>query len=175
MGTVIGFVSAKGGCGATTLACHTSAHLQRATKKEILLADLDMTAGIAGVLMQANSRYSLDDGLQHLHRMDLKLWKALVTQAPCGVDVIPASPEPMGNSLSTSHKFPQMLRFWRAHYDLSILDLGHGMNPGLSDVLDSIDTLVLVANHELPALRRHKKNDSLSSARNFGGIAEAGH
>lgn len=167
-GRVIGFVSVKGGCGATTLACHAAAHLRRAGKKEVLLADLDMSSGIAGTLMQAASRYTLEDALQHLNRMDLKLWKALVTQTSSGVDVMPAAVEPHANVQSASRKLPHMLRFWRAQYELSLLDLGHGMNPALIDVLDSLDSLVLVATDELPALRQTRQMIQLLAARNFG-------
>jgi pilus assembly protein CpaE len=168
MGGVIGFVSAKGGCGATTLACHAAVWLRRAAKKEILLADLDMSAGMAGVLMKAPSRYSLADALQHLHRLDLKLWKTLVAEAPSGVHVLPAAGEPLDNMLASSRKLPHLIRFWRAQYELSILDLGHGMNPGLCDVADSVDTLVVVATDELPALRQARQMIQLLAARNLG-------
>ena len=44
-GKSFGFLSAKGGCGATTLVCHVAAELGR-QKQKVLLADLDLdTAG----------------------------------------------------------------------------------------------------------------------------------
>ena len=166
-GSVVGFVSAKGGCGATTLACHSSRYLRQTAKKEVLLADLDMASGITGPIMQAVARYSLDEALQNLHRMDLKLWKALVATAPSGVDGMPAPPDIAGAQPMTK-KMPQMLRFWRMQYDLTILDLGHGMAQPLLDVLDSIDTLVLVATNEVPTLRQAKQMIQALAARNFG-------
>ena len=103
-GSVIGFVSAKGGCGATTLACHTASHLRAITRKEILLADLDMASGITGTIMQTVARYSIDDAFQNLHRMDLKLWKGLVAASPSGVDVI-------GRSVRTGKAIRRIARF----------------------------------------------------------------
>jgi pilus assembly protein CpaE len=167
-GSVIGFVSAKGGCGATTLACHSSSHLRRMTRKEVLLADLDMASGITGTIMQTAARYSLGDALQNLHRMDLKLWKGLVATGPSGVDVIAAPPDSPEPVVSISRKLPAMVRFWRMHYDLTILDLGHGIAQPLLDVLDSIDTLVLVATNEVLALRQAKQMIQALAARNFG-------
>ncbi len=168
-GSVIGFVSAKGGCGATTLACHSSSHLRQMTKKEVLLADLDLASGITGTIMQSVARYSLDDAVQNLHRMDLKLWKGLVATAPSGVDVIPAPPDISAPSVaSISRKVPPMLRFWRMHYDLTILDLGHGITQPLLDVLDSIDTLVLVTTNEVLALRQAKQMIQALALRNLG-------
>ena len=43
-GKSFAFVSAKGGCGATTLACHVAVELGRLNQK-VLLADLDLDAG----------------------------------------------------------------------------------------------------------------------------------
>ena len=43
----MGFVSAKGGCGATTLVCHVAVELGRQNQK-VLLADLDLDAGMIG-------------------------------------------------------------------------------------------------------------------------------
>jgi pilus assembly protein CpaE len=168
-GALVGFVSAKGGCGATTLACHTASHLRIVTKKEILLADLDLASGITGSLMQTEARYSLEDALQNLHRMDLKLWKALVAGSPSGVDVIPAPPDSLVAPVTPlTRKMPQMLRFWRMHYDFTILDLGHGMTPPLLDVLDLLDTLILVTTNEVLALRLAKQMIQSLAARDFG-------
>jgi pilus assembly protein CpaE len=167
-GSVIGFVSAKGGCGATTLACHSSAHLRRMTGKEVLLADLDMASGISSIIMQTVARYSLHDALQNLHRMDLKLWKGLVTTAPSGVDVIPAPPDLPAPSAPISRKLPPLLRFWRMQYDFTIIDFGHGITQPLLDVLDSIDALVLVATNEVLALKQAKQIIQTLATRNLG-------
>jgi Flp pilus assembly CpaE family ATPase len=154
-GKVIGFSSVKGGCGATTLACHSASWLKN-TGKQVLLADLDLSGGIACALMQGTAKYTVDDALQNLHRLDLKLWKALVGTTPCGVDVMPAPPDPQP-LVPISRKLPPMLRFWRNQYEFTMIDLGHGITPALIDVLNSIDTLVLVATNEIPALRQARQ------------------
>jgi pilus assembly protein CpaE len=166
-GKVIGFSSVKGGCGATTLACHSASWLKNSGKKEVLLADFDVSAGIAGALMQSLGKYTLDDALQNLHRLDLKLWKALVTTSPSGVDVIPAPPEPP-SVVPISRKLPTVLRFWRTQYDFTVVDIGSGLTSMLLDVLSSIDTLVLVATNEIPALRQARQMIQNLSGRGFG-------
>ncbi len=89
-GKVVGFLSAKGGCGSTTLACHIAADLRRKTNKQVLLADLDLTSGMVGFLMKVNSVYSVLDAVANLSRLDESLWKALKTEWKPGVDVIAA-------------------------------------------------------------------------------------
>ena len=61
-----------------------------------------------------------------------------------------------------------MLRFWRTHYDLTLVDFGHGITPALLDVLDSIDTLVVVTTNEVLALKQAKQMILSLAARNFG-------
>ncbi len=53
-GKVVGFLSAKGGCGATTIACHIAAELGR-HDKHVLLADMDLDAGMVRFLMKTKS------------------------------------------------------------------------------------------------------------------------
>lgn len=166
-GKAIAFASVKGGCGATTLACHCAAWLKTSAKKEVLLADLDVSAGIAGTLMQAETRYTLDDALQNLHRMDLKLWRALVTSTPSGVDLVPAPAEP-STVVPISRKLPPMVRFWRTQYEFTIIDLGCGITPMMLDVMNSLDTLVLTATNEVPALRQARQMMQNLAARGFG-------
>ena len=77
-GKVVGFLSVKGGCGATTLACHTAVELGR-HDQNVLLADMDLDAGMIRFLMKSKSPYSLVDAINNLHRLDLSYWKALVS------------------------------------------------------------------------------------------------
>jgi len=166
-GAMIGFVSAKGGCGATTLVCHAARHLRSATRRQVLVADLDFASGIAGIILQAPARYSMDDALANLSRLDLRLWKAMVASSPTGLDVMPAGP---GDGLSLqATRVPQLLRFMRSHYDYAMLDLGHGLTPALTESVESLDTLVLVTTNEVPALRQAKHLLHSLAARNFGG------
>ena len=156
LGSVIGFVSAKGGCGATTLACHSAAFLRACGEKQVLLADLDQDSGIGSALMQVQPRYSVADALQNLHRMDAMLWKSLVATASHGVDVIP--PPAMPGSLGdVSRKLQQLVRFWRLQYEFTVADFGSGYSPLLAGLIESVDTLVLVTTNEVPALRQARQ------------------
>src|SRR5579862_212379 len=62
-GKAIGFLSAKGGCGATTLACHVALELPHLIEGKVLLADLDLQAGLVGFLLKSKSPYSVADAV----------------------------------------------------------------------------------------------------------------
>ena len=166
-GSAIGFVSAKGGCGVTTVACHAAVFLQQCGGKDVLLADFDLRAGMACALMQTTPRYSLADALSNLDRMDSTLWKALAAKAPSGVDVLPPPPAP-ADLTGASRKLSQLLRFWRLHYDITIADLGCGISPLLVELADSIDSLVIVATNEVAALRQAKQMIETLLRKNMG-------
>jgi len=155
-GQIVGILSAKGGCGATTIACHVAAEIRRLTKKEILLADLDLTSGVVGFLMNVRSPYSILDAATNLHRLDLSYWKGLVFNGTPRLEVI-ASPG-VGNLRESADpdSFREVLRFARAHYDWILADLGRGLNSFTLSLVNDLDQLLLVSHAEVPALYQAK-------------------
>lgn len=89
-GKSVAFFSAKGGCGATSVVSHTALEVQRLTGDRILLADFDLESGLLGFLFKSKSAYSVADALQNVNRLDLSLWKALVSNGIPGVEIISA-------------------------------------------------------------------------------------
>lgn len=156
-GKVFGFFSAKGGCGATTIACHTAVEIARQTSQETLLADFDMDAGLVGFLMKSKSPYSILDAMSNTHRLDMNYWRALtsngvpkleVIRAP-GVTAVQEDPKP--EDLRT------VLRFVRFQYDYTIVDLGRGLNPLVLGGLEEVDEAFLITTLDVPALHQVKQ------------------
>lgn len=151
-GKVIGLLSAKGGCGATTLACHIAADLKRQTEKRVLLADLDLTSGMVGFLMKVASNYSVLDAVSNLSRLDESLWRALVTEWKPGIDVI-AGPEDFSHESAPSRDdLRQVIRFMRTQHDWVVLDLGRSLNETAAALFSELDELLLVSVLEVSAL-----------------------
>ncbi len=151
-GKTIGFLSAKGGCGATTLACHVATELQGLTNKNVLLADLDLTSGLVGFLMKTPSSYSILDAIKNLSRLDESLWKALIVEHRPGLSVIPAPAAYSRWDHPDENRLRQVLQFMRTQHDWIVLDLGRSLNSIATAVLDEIDQLFLVSTLEVVAL-----------------------
>lgn len=151
-GKIIGFLSAKGGCGATTLACHIAWELQNQTRKNVLLADLDLTSGLVGFLMKTPSSYSILDAIKNLSRLDESMWKALIVEHRPSLSVIPAPATYTRWDHPDETQLKQVLQFMRTQHDWIVLDLGRSMNSIASAVLDEIDQLLLVSTLEVVAL-----------------------
>jgi len=156
-GKVLGFVSAKGGCGATTVACHVGVEVQRLTGKDVLLADLDLDGGVLSFLMKARGQYSILDAVRNIHRLDASYWKALVSNGQPRVEVIAAPRLLDPNEPLPTEAFRQVVRFTRSIYDWVILDLGRSLNPITLAVLADLDQAFLVATFDVLALHRVKQ------------------
>ena len=151
-GKIIGFLSAKGGCGATTLSCHVATELQKLTRKNVLLADLDLTCGLVGFLMKTPSSYSILDAVKNLGRLDESLWRALIVEHRSNMSVIPAPASYTRWDHPDENQLRQVLQFMRTQHDWIVLDLGRSLNSIATAVLDEVDQLLLVSTLEVVAL-----------------------
>lgn len=159
-GKVIGFLSAKGGCGATTIACHVAAAIGRRGEhhgKQTLLIDLDLNTGMVRFLMRTASPYSVLDAASNLQRLDLGYWKALTSMDAPGLEVIAAPQELVSKHQLTREQVQHVLNFAHCNYDWTIVDLGRGLGLMTLSVLDTIDELYLITTPEVPALHLTKK------------------
>lgn len=159
-GKIIGFLSVKGGCGATTIACHLAAELGRASvprAESALLADLDLESGIVGFLMKVKSQYSVLDAVQNLHRLDLSYWNALVASDWPGLEIMVAPSGYLPRETVAGDPLRQVLGFARSSYAWTVVDLGCTLNLTTVSALDAIDDVYLVTTLEVPALHLAKQ------------------
>jgi pilus assembly protein CpaE len=154
---VVGIVSAKGGCGATTIACRLAPALRRLTKKEVLLADLDFSMGLISFLMKRKSPYSVVDALVNAHRLDLDYWKALTATLTPGVELISAPPPQQVREIPEAESLYQILRFVRGYYDWIVLDLGRGLSPVSLNLLEEMDQVLIAVTPEVPSFYQAKR------------------
>ncbi len=154
-GKTLGFLSVKGGCGATTIACHLAREFQRQTERRILLADLDLDSGMIQFLMKTDSPYSVLDAVTNVHRLDACFWKALVSNGTPRLEVITAPARGPAGPVEEI-PFRHVLRFTRSQYDWILADLGRGLNPVSLSLLGEIDECFLVTTPDVPALYKAK-------------------
>ena len=155
-GKSFGFLSAKGGCGATTIVCHVAAELGRVNPR-VLLADLDLDAGMVGFITKTKGMYSILDAVNNLHRLDASYWKALVSNGVPGVEIISS---PMALATKQQPKDEQIrhvLAFARPLYDWTLADLGRSLSRTAMAAIEEIDEVCLVTTLEVPALHQSKQ------------------
>ncbi len=155
-GKAYGFFSAKGGCGATTILCHVAAELGRQNQK-VLLADLDLDAGMVGFITKTKAVYSILDAVNNLHRLDISYWKALVSNGIPGVEIVSSPLALASKQQPKDDQIRHVLAFARPHYDWTIADLGRSLSHMAMAALEEIDEACLVTTLEVPALHQSKQ------------------
>jgi pilus assembly protein CpaE len=154
-GKAFGFFSAKGGCGATTMACHVAMELGRQNQK-VLLADLDLDAGMVAFITKTKATYSILDAVNNLHRLDIHYWKALVSNGIPGVEIVSAPFTLASKQQPKDDQIRHVIGFARPHYDWTLVDLGRSLSRMAMAALEEIDEACLVTTLEVPALHQSK-------------------
>lgn len=154
-GKTLGLLSVKGGCGATTLACHMAVELQRSWGKSVLLADFDPDLGMIAFLLKTKSQYSVADALENAHRLDRSMWQAFAAAGPQGISVLGA-PNEFGQAAPDPPQSARFFRFVRSEYDFTVVDLGRVTRFSMAAMAD-MDCTCLVTTMDIPALHRVRR------------------
>ena len=151
-GKLLAFLSAKGGCGATTIACHVAVELHRQTKSNVLMADFDLASGLTRFLMKATGEYSVIDAARNLSRLDASLWQAFLSPVRPGLSVLPAPITVSHRDTPEEADFQKILRFMRTQHDWCVVDLGRSLTSVAEAALNEVDDLFLISTTEVIAL-----------------------
>lgn len=157
LGKIYGFISAKGGCGATTIACHVASEIARTLNQPSLLADLDFEAGLVRFILKTKTTYSVRDAIDNLHRMDSSYWKALVSSHPHQLDIIPSPDDIALKHLPTAEEIVHLLRFIRSTYPAAVVDFGRCMSAAALDSIHEVDAMFVVTTLDLTTLEHTRR------------------
>jgi pilus assembly protein CpaE len=157
----IGFLSAKGGCGGTTLACHAALELGKRMHQtgtyHVLLADLDVTGGNIRFVMRSKSSYSIVDAMRTGQGLDVGTWNQMVSGGYQGLEVLSGPVNMCVERMPEQREVERVLNFARARYQWTVLDLGCSLTPYTMSILESINELYLVASPDVLALYQMKQ------------------
>jgi pilus assembly protein CpaE len=155
-GRLLCVVPGKPGCGASTLATHLAASAHAAGDAKALLVDLDPLTASIGFLLKLKAEYHAGDVIRDWKRMDDDLWSRLVAPSS-GVDVLLAPENPAAPCLVSAEIATALAAFWRARYDLIVLDLPHACAASDSGFAALADDILLVSTNELAALHATRR------------------
>jgi Flp pilus assembly CpaE family ATPase len=159
----IGIIGAKGGVGASTVACILAAELRRQTDQKVLLADMDSHAGLVSFLMGVDPKYSILDAISNIHHLDQSCWDGIVARGANDVHII-SSPALLGNGEVHAHSLANVLTLVRPFYQWIVLDLGR-LNGMSMNLLNTLDEVYVVTTTGIPALYEAKRViDALGAA-----------
>jgi Flp pilus assembly CpaE family ATPase len=165
---VVGLLGAKGGVGATTIACHLARELNRQTGGRVLLMDLDGAANAIAFLMNAKGSYTILDASADILRLDRDMWAKLVASGGVGVDIIQsAGPVCKEEQLLKAERVRFIVRFVRSLYQFIVIDMGR-LSPFSARVAEDVDRLHLVGTFDVLGLHEAKETAHALGQAGFG-------
>jgi pilus assembly protein CpaE len=150
---IVSFLGTKGGTGTTTLAVNGAADIRRLTGRSTVIVDLKTGPGDVALFLGLRPRHTLLTALDHLAWIDPGSLRRFVVEHECGLHVLAAGDEFGRPALRDADHVEQLLRVLNGMYDYVILDAGSSLVPPATTALQLSETIMLVANPDVPCLR----------------------
>ena len=156
-GKVITVFSAKGGSGATTIALNLAGALAKqsidATPLKVALVDLNLEMGDVLVFLDMTARYSFQELLGNMHRLDAELLYSSMARHSSGVYVMSQTDYlEEGRDLSAADA-GVVLAFLRHHFDFVVIDGLRDFGEIALTALDKADHIILALTQDIPSLK----------------------
>lgn len=152
-GQMLAFVNAKGGSGATFLACNI-AHLSSCVSAlNTALIDVNLQFGTLPQYLDFNPRRSLLEALDVADELDEVAIDGYLTRLETGVSVLAGSREfaLLQQELMTD-RFETILNLLSKRFDRLVVDVPRQLEPFSAIVLERADRVVLVMQQSIPSL-----------------------
>jgi len=151
-GELLVFLSAKGGSGATTLACNFAVSLAQESQKRTLLIDLNLPLGDAAINLGIKAEYSIVTAFQNSGRLDAQLLSGLLVQHSSGLFVL-AAPSELAPTFVSASVIDKLLEVACRDFDYVVVDAGSRLDLQRKHLFDESATVYLVTQVGIPELR----------------------
>ena len=166
VGHVFAFIGAKGGAGSSTV-CHNAAWaLSEILKSNVVIADLDLAFGTAGLDFNQDPVQGIADALASPERLDEVLLDRLLTKCSEQLSIF-AAPVVLDKDLDiSSESIDMVLDVVRQSVPYVAVDLPHTWTSWSKRILTQADEVIITAEPDLANLRNAKNIiDSLKLVR----------
>jgi pilus assembly protein CpaE len=156
LGRSVAFVGAKGGCGASTVAHNVAWASARTFQNDVLVADLDLAWGTAGLDFNIDPTQGIADALLSPERVDDVYLDRLLAKCADHLSLL-AAPATLDRTFELEEgALEPILDAARSGVPLVILDVPHLWSGWVRQTLRAADEVVVVAAPDLANLRNAK-------------------
>jgi pilus assembly protein CpaE len=155
-GRLLTFMGAKGGAGATMLACNFAVALAQDPSQKTLLIDLDLPLGDAALNLGIVAEFSSIDALRAADRLDEQFLSQLLVKHSSGVWVL-AAPGRFVEYHAGNEDIEQLIRVARAEFDNVVVDMGSKLDLMESCAYRDATAVYLVTQSSIPELRNSNR------------------
>ncbi len=162
-GSLLVFLNAKGGSGATTLACSFAVSLAQESARKTLLIDLNLPLGDVAINLGIKAQYSIVSAFQDFSRLDAHLLSSLLVRHDSGLRVLAAPSELITTHVSIE-AIDKLLKVAREEFDYVVVDAGSRLDLQRKHLFDKSTTIYLITQVGVPELRNSHRLISQISA-----------
>jgi len=156
IGRTIGFVSAKGGSGASTVSHNVAWAISQHLRQDVLILDMDLPFGTAGLNFNQDPPHGIADALNSNGKVDPTMLDRLMSKAANHINLLTA-PAMLDKTFDYGERdFEQVLELAQKTTPIVVLDIPHSWNAWVRHTLATIDEIVIVAEPDLANLRNAK-------------------
>lgn len=156
---VTAFVSAVGGCGASTLAMNAAYMVMNPTRKAArektcMLFELDFSIGSCGYFLDIANDYDFKSVLENPNRIDAEFVDIVRKQHPSGFSLISIKAPILMSHKAGAEVVLRILDVLSFQYDVIIVDVPYYETRWKDSVLNAVTDIVIVTEPIIPALRQ---------------------
>jgi pilus assembly protein CpaE len=152
--TTTAFINAKGGCGATLLACNVAHMLAAESRKRVALFDLDLQFGAAPLYLDLYPRRGVGQAVENLAGLDEVALDGYFTRHASGLNVLShAVEDPVSIDSLPPAAADHFIELAMRSHDHVIIDLPRRADAMTAAVVARANQLVVVVQQSVTALR----------------------
>jgi pilus assembly protein CpaE len=147
------FRGAKGGSGVTTVASNFAVALKQESGRDVVLVDLNLELGDAGVVLGLKPDFSVKDALRNPSRLDQDFVSSLLSEHESGLWVLTAADDCGTPQEFESGTLGKLLYILRDRFPFVVVDAGPSLGAAGNVVFEMADLVYLVMQVDIPAMR----------------------
>lgn len=153
-GRVSVFMNAKGGCGATLLACNVAHVLTVKSKQRTALLDLDLQFGAAPLYLDLYPKRGIEQAMENLASLDEVALEGYFVKHSSGLSVLSHSvDEPLAPSTVSASGVNQLLEVTLRTHEHVVVDMPRCVDAMTTAVIQRAHQVVLVLQQSVTAVR----------------------
>lgn len=166
IGRTIGFISAKGGAGGSTIAHNVGWAISQSLRQDVLILDLDLAFGTVGLNFNQDPPHGIADALNANTKMDQVMLDRLMSKAANHVSLLTA-PVVLDRTFDFAERdFEQIVELSQKSTPVVLLDIPHLWTSWVRHTIATVDEVVIVAEPDLANLRNAKNlSDTIKALR----------
>jgi pilus assembly protein CpaE len=156
LGKVITVFGTKGGVGTTAITTNLAAAINKISKQDVVLLDLNLQLGNSALFLNAKPQYSLVDVAKNLDSIDTSIFKKTLPKSPDGIHILTGPQRVEDSEYFDAQHFKRIVDILRALFPYILIDTRSAFDELTIKAMDEADTLFVVSNLEFPTIYNTK-------------------